>query len=305
MISRTILCTILVLIPAAVSAQYLAHDASADPRYIGAEFEYGNTITALGEDGTGPLYTTESRPVRESKKSAFLAGVLSAAVPGAGDIYAENYIMAGVFMVAEAIGWYYHIDQNSKGDDQTDVYQAYADNHWSAVKYAQFLNEHANKFDGGEGAPQIPINPDVTLPPWERVDWATMNEVELMIPVFSHRLPVHGAQQYFELIGKYHQYTYGWDDKQVQGDVTIDYRNISPNFEYYSKERGKANDFYNTATTITNLIILNHVLAAANAIWSVSRFNQRVELYSHVELLRVGPARVEAVPTATFKFKLP
>jgi hypothetical protein len=28
----------------------------------------------------------------------------------------------------------------------------------------------------------------------------------------SHRLPPHGDQQYYEMIGKYHQYSPGWND---------------------------------------------------------------------------------------------
>ncbi len=251
-----------------------------------------------------PSMQFESEPIYESKKSPFLAGAMSLVVPGAGDIYSENYIMGGVFLIAEAVGWYFNIQQNKKGDDQTAFYKGYADTHWSAVKYAEWLNAYATKFEGGANAPQIPINPDASLMPWERVDWGVLNQVELMIPVFSHRLPAYGAQQYYELIGKYHQYSYGWDDKTTTSDGWSDYRTISRNFEYYSGERGKANDFYNTATTVANLIVVNHILAAANAAWSAARFNKHVDMHAHMEFLNIGNSRIEAVPTATFSIPI-
>lgn len=279
----------------------------AQSEIIKAEFrngEHDGLILADNDSFAEPLFQNESQPHYVSKKSPVLAGVLSLAVPGAGDFYSENYIMAGVFLAAEAVGWYFNISNNNKGDDQTELFKAFADDHWSVVRYAEWLNKYATKFEGGEEAPQIPIDPDASKAPWDRVNWEVLNQVELMIPVFSHKLPRHGDQQYFELIGKYHQYTFGWDDKVSTTNGYSDYRIISPRFSSYSEERGKANDYYNTAETIGSLIIINHVLAAANAAWSATRFNKYVELHSHVELIHVGAGYTEAVPTATFKIRL-
>ena len=95
---------------------------------------------------------------------------------------------------------------------------------------------------------------------------------------YSHTLPPYGDQQYYELIGKYPQYNPGWNDAMfpfAYGDP------LSPNFLYYSNERGKANTFYNRATTAVTIAVINHVLSALDAGWSASSYNTvhaRVEM---------------------------
>ena len=245
-----------------------------------------------------------SEPQYDSPKSPWLAALLSAAVPGAGDIYAENYAMASLFLVLEAGGWYLSISNENMGDEKTVEFENFADDHWSAVKYANWLNENATKFEHNpDEIVEIEINPNENLPHWQRVNWDQMNQVELAVPVFSHKLPMHGEQQYFELIGKYHQYTYGWDDKISVGNDVEDYREISDNFSNYRDMRGDANDYYNASDLFINLIVLNHVLAAANAAWSAARFNDRLDFHSQVEVRRTFYGAYEAVPTATFSWR--
>ncbi|MBE0645372.1 MAG: hypothetical protein IH600_14915 [Bacteroidetes bacterium] len=233
-----------------------------------------------------------------SKKSPFLAGLFSAIIPGTGELYAGSYWLAGLFAALEGAGWYFNVTQNKKGDDETVVFEGYADEHWSAVKYAEWLNANAKNFPGGENAVQIDIDPDASLPHWQRINWDQMHATEMAIPQFSHKLPPHGDQQYFELIGKYNQYSYGWDDK-----TGGDYWNPSDRFLYYAGLRGEANDHYNTADTILNLIILNHVLSAIDAAWAAARFNQFVELYSHAQLQRLPDGRADLVASAQFSIR--
>jgi hypothetical protein len=233
-----------------------------------------------------------------SRKSPFLAGILSVVVPGAGELYAGSYWLAGLFAALEGAGWYFNIRQNRLGDEETGVFEMYADSHWSVVKYAEWLNANAKDFPGGENAVHIDINPDESLPHWQRVNWEQMHATEMAVPVFSHKLPPHGDQQYFELIGKYEQYSYGWDDK-TDGY----YRIPSDNFLYYAGIRGEANDHYNTADTILNLIILNHVLSAIDAAWAAARFNAFAELYSSARLQRLPDGRADIVATAQFSVR--
>ncbi len=79
----------------------------------------------------------------------------------------------------------------------------------------------------------IQINPDETLPPWERVNW---NELNAMTETGVHiHLPPHGEQQYYELIGKYHQYSSGWNDFTGGANKEI----ISPNFNIMQVKEGR------------------------------------------------------------------
>ena len=257
---------------------------------------------SLRQDVAGsPLRGDESRlfglPETGSTphRSPLLAAGLSLLVPGAGEVYAESYLLAGLFLGAEITGWYFARSYDIKGDDQTALFQAYADSHWSTVKYAEWLNANAKTFPGGENTAAIDINPDDRLPHWERVNWAQMNEVEMAVPVFSHRLPPHGHQQYFELIGKYDQYSFGWEDKKDGY-----YREISPRFREYSLMRGDANDFYTTSERIVNLIILNHVLSAIDAAWAAVRFNKVAALHTGVGIHVLPSGEAAFIPGATF-----
>jgi len=226
-----------------------------------------------------------------SKKSPVLSGVLSALIPGAGQIYNGDYWIAAAFVAVEAALVTTAVVYDNKGDDQTTYFQNYADDytnpdhHWSVVNYAEWLNTY---HDGN-----IEINPDETLPPWQRVDWNQVNAAE----VGSHHLPPHGEQQYYELIGKYHEYSPGWNDFTGGANKEL----ISPNFTYYAGERGQANDYYNTASTAIVGIYINHLLAAAEAVWGANRFNDKLAINLRVEPYNFASG-TELVPTLKMKF---
>jgi len=226
-----------------------------------------------------------------SKKSPVLSGVLSAIIPGAGQIYNGDYWIAAAFVAVEAALVTTAVVYDNKGDDQTTYYQNYADNYmdpvnsWSVVRYAEWLNTYQN----GE----IEINPDESLPPWKRVDWNQLNEYE----TGSHHLPPHGEQQYYELIGKYHQYSGGWNDYTGGANNS----QISPNYVYYSGQRGLANDYYNTSSTAIMGIYINHVLSAAEAVWGATRFNNNLAVNFRVEPYNFASG-TELVPTLKVKF---
>jgi len=213
----------------------------------------------------------------QSKKSPFLAGVLSLLVPGAGEIYSEEYLKAGIFLALEAAVITTGLIYDKKGDDKTIEFQNYADDYknpdhnWSAVKYAEWLNQFSNA--------NIPINPDESLPPWERVSWNDINAVE----TGSHKLPPHGDQQYYELIGKYHQFAAGWND--FTGGRNND--QISKNFKDYSVMRGDANNFYSVASTAVIGIYVNHFLSALDGVWSATQFNKDLAVNVRLENIQL------------------
>jgi len=112
-------------------------------------------------------------------------------------------------------------------------------------------------------------------------------------PLFSHTLPSHGEQQYYELIGKYPQFDPGWDD----GSGPVSETNISPHFKSYSLMRGYANDLYSKASTALVIVVVNHALSALDAAWSASRYNN---VHAELEMkMQRTPFGVEVVPTAT------
>ncbi|MGH2575526.1 MAG: hypothetical protein ACRDFC_07495, partial [Ignavibacteria bacterium] len=152
-----------------------------------------------------------------------------------------------------------------KGDDKVDEYQNYANTKWDIRRYASWL---VNENFEGSGV----INPNE---PDLGVLLSQINECERQN--FSHTLPELRSQQYYELIGKYQNFLGGWEDA---GNVTKNnYQTAkTPMFIFYSEERQKANDFYNYATTGVYVVILNHILSAADAAWSVSIYNKKLKM---------------------------
>jgi hypothetical protein len=224
------------------------------------------------------------------KKSPVLAAVLSGVIPGAGEFYSHSYLISSAFFAAEVVSWILNVSYNRRGDRATGEFQTYADANWSVVRYADYLNKN-------EGC-DISINPNENLPPWQRVSWAQINFWEDTLGgFFSHKLPPHGDQQYYELIGKYPQYNPGWDD----GGGPISETNISPHFKSYSLMRGYANDLYSKARTALVVVVINHVLSAADAAWSATRYTP-VHLETGMKIQRT-PFGVETVPTATLSVR--
>lgn len=227
----------------------------------------------------------------ENKKSPFLAGILSLLVPGAGEIYSEEYLKAGIFIAIEAAVITTAVIYDGKGDDKTTEFQNYADaytnpdHNWSVVRYAEWLNQYENA--------SIQINPDESLPPWERVNWTELNAAEKG----SHKLPRHGEQQYYELIGKYHQYSSGWNDFTGGGNKD----QISPNFIFYSGMRGEANDFYSVASTAVIGIYVNHFLSALDAVWSATQFNKDLAVKVRLDNIQLTD-RAVFYPKVTFTY---
>jgi hypothetical protein len=229
----------------------------------------------------------------ENKKSPILAGVLSLLIPGAGEIYTEEYLKAGIFIALEAAIVTTAVVYDGKGDDKTIEFQNYADDYmnpdhnWSVLKYAEWLITYE------QGDPNMILSNDPNRPPWEQVDWDLLNAAE----TGSHKLPPHGEQQYYELIGKYHQYSSGWNDFTGGGDKN----QISPNLIYYSGMRGEANDFYSVASTAVIGIYVNHFLSALDAVWSATQFNKDLAVKVRLENIQFAD-RVEFYPKVYFTY---
>jgi hypothetical protein len=237
-----------------------------------------------------------------SRKSPWLAAGMSLVVPGAGEVYAQSYWKAVGFFAIEVAAWAFAYTYDKKGDRQTDLFQNFANLHWSVNRYAQWTLDNATT-----------INPGVDIGPYKDpvngvivngvVNWGRLNQLESALGNwYSHNLPHYGEQQYYELIGKYEQFYEGWDDANynLPGYYDVAKANLSSQFLWYSGERGKANNYYTTASTFVTVAIVNHVLSAIDAAWSAGSFNR-----VHAEVgLQTVPAGgyVVSVPVVKIRY---
>lgn len=222
-----------------------------------------------------------------SKKSPFLAGVLSLAVPGAGEFYTGDYWKTAIFVAVEAAAVTFAVIYDGKGDDQTAYYENYANQYWDVKQYAQWTIDNATRINANVDLTQFNVfNDDGS------VNWHQLNDLEGAIGKwYSHRLAPYGDQQYYEMIGKYQQFNAGWSDfnESEYADNHYDYGDpLTEKYLYYSGERGKANDFYNAARWGVIAIVTNHVLSAVDAAISAGSYNRRLESQLNIRKQQLG-----------------
>lgn len=216
-----------------------------------------------------------------NKKSPVIAGLLSIVLPGAGEVYAESYWKAAIFAAVEVSAIVVATSYNKKGDNQTNYFQNYADGHWDIKRYAEWTIKNVSYINSSVDPTKYSvINGDGS------VNHAELNRLERDLGSgYSHALPPHGEQQYYELIGKYPQYSHGWDDA-IQSD--IDFHILSQNLLDYSKMRGRANDYYNVSDKAVIGLYVNHLLSGLDAVWSAISFNKDVAVKFRVNQINAG-----------------
>ena len=107
------------------------------------------------------------------RKNPSVGILLSAAIPGAGEVYAGKYLKGAILLGVETVLWIGYATWQKKGNDLEADFREYADTHWSEERWLQNKKE---------------TDPD------------------------THTLPDTKTQQYYEMIGKYDQFKAGWDD---------------------------------------------------------------------------------------------
>lgn len=239
---------------------------------------------------SGRLVTADFLPAE--KKSPLKAGLFSAVVPGAGQIYNGDFLLSAVFVAAEATFIAFAVIYNNKGNTKTDEFQNYADQNWSVKRYAQWTLDNLQNLN-----PSLNKNDYPVFDNNGNVVWSELNKLESAIGYgYSHILPPHGEQQYYEEIGKYPQFSSGWDD--FSGN---DYHNLSPHFLNYSDQRGEANDLYTVSTRAITGIYINHILSALEAAWGASRYNRKLNVSMRIKQFNYAN-NVEFIPTMNIRY---
>lgn len=178
----------------------------------------------------------------------------SAILPGLGELYLymqsrDNGILARVplFLAFEGYNWYAYKDNHDKGRDLKDQYVAFADAHWSEER---FLEQHPCCVGYGE------------CPDWEFYNEECNGEFDyfLYIPLYLD------FEEYYENLGKYDAFVYGWDDWD---EMQPTYQ--TPNRTYYWSLRQESNKHLSRADDHLMLLIVSRVLSMIDAGWLAYR----------------------------------
>lgn len=180
--------------------------------------------------------------INSKRKNPAKAFFYSALIPGGGQLYNGSKWKALVFVGIEVMAWSGHISYNSKGDSRTDQFNDFADTHWSQADYENYL--------------------------W--VNWGFRDDDSIFdgqgFSLFTHHLPSTKTQQYYEMIGKYNQFIYGWDDMSpMTTDTAAHNYATSVNRQFYEEMRHDANNYFDNAKTSLIVVMFNHIISGTEA----------------------------------------
>jgi len=241
----------------------------------------------------------------ESRRSGVKAAFFSALIPGAGEVYAKSYWRAALFAGIEIALWTSNIMYENKGDDEDKKMRAFGDVHWDERVYWSKVYQKAVESDEwGSSDPTVSVFTDNQKREIIADEYYTDEVIAALRTKeskvgYTHSLPETKTQQYYEMIYKYlHQFGVGWDDvDQTFGDpYYYDYGNnyVNPtnNVKTYRKIRNRSNDYYETASTMLNLALLNHLLSAFDAAIAVKQYNKKLNYAVRVNQELYGLERV-------------
>ncbi|HQP68893.1 MAG TPA: hypothetical protein PLK90_00685 [Clostridiales bacterium] len=292
--------------------------------------------TAPETIGSTPRIKSKKRAEYSEGKSPLVAAGLSLLVPGAGEFYGRDYIRSGIFFGIDVLTlsmWYYY---ESDGDDRKDEYREYADARFSdSLYYGGLLSMTQNSYNWlnyngnssvwsydyfmnrdnwSKETPTEDIADSLTVVKLLKYSFNVFNGVSVSIEgssdQFTHNLPETKTQQYYEMVGKYHQFACGWNDftgyvdedhdgvidtkTVVAGDTTItipilkiengkfNYSEdgyISAKVDFYEDLRDEANKAYEMGQNFLMVTLLNHVASAFDASYVIkSRYQIDTQL---------------------------
>ena len=241
----------------------------------------------------------------EVSAAAFNPGkalLLSAIIPGAGQYYAGAKIRAAVYLAVEVAAWGSVIYYYNQGKNKEDEFMAFADGHFTEQDYRDrefFLAQDAAQGDSGAY--------HGTQVEWENLPW----DIRIhFLPAggFTHELPTlsqrennwNDKQQYYEMIGKYiHQFGFGWDDGLGDDTGTPFFDGYSLRSQNYMGMRHKSNQLLKSSAWGYNIALLNHLVSALDASFTVRAMNRNVK--TEVGFRQV-PYDAELAPAAGLNF---
>jgi hypothetical protein len=207
-------------------------------------------------------------PAAKPERSVGKALLFSAVIPGSGQFYNKSLLKGLAFVGIEIGAWVVNAIYTQRGNEQENEFERYADAHWSEDEYWDSIFAMCQR-DPQSAAYNCRRDDLKSLRRWERDH-------------FSHFLPEGKNQTYYENIGKYDQFNFGWDDSNTELGRDSAHR------ELYTRMRKKANDQFRIATYGASAVLVNHVLSMLEAAYAANQFNRQVKASLGMEMQRYG-----------------
>jgi len=267
----------------------------------------GETVQDAESSMTPALWPFSKSDDRSSSamkpKSIRKAFFLSFLLPGLGETYVgskRNFLFFGI----EAVAWWLYITNTNEGNDIEDDFHRFADIHWNYYDYEEeYQDQDRNYFAWLQYHFREANLPEVTDPN----DYTTINtQLEDTVKKSQssiyghsvHNLPATKTQQYYEMIGKYPQFIYGWDDiydpelnpTLIEENETIKYDEALGNIKSplrmkYEDIRDNSNQKLKAGQRGIHLMLVNRVVSAIDAARLAYKHNKKMD--SKLSMIRV------------------
>jgi len=259
------------------------------------DFEKNNLLnTAM--DSTLSSQDSLMYPHPNKVKYPGKAMIFSGIVPGLGELYNGNWKRALLFAgieVASWSTWYYY---NKQGDDQTILFEQYADEHWDFKNWVTDYDE----WDDEDSEYRILFEKISTFGEISDTTYEAIYEGSHSISFYYDggwhsttdeyfeenyedfdldSVSVLRDDPYYENIGKYNHFFAGWDDNDSLSIYDNDGYLVakSPNKWKYRDMRKQANDFMSISGYAVSAVLLNHVASMIDAVFVTRESNSRDE----------------------------
>jgi len=204
----------------------------------------------------------------EAGRSSKIAFLMSLILPGLGEFYYGAEKRGAAFLAVEAGTWIAYASWYNRGRSIERDFRRFADLHWSEAAYRRWDQNTPESFY-----------------------------------MRTERLPSkqEDIQQYYELIGKYNQFVFGWDDgRDAQGrpvgtNYSIHPGNVtSANRLGYEGERNRSNRYFKRSSRILGVVVVNHLVSAIDA--SVHARSRNARLWVDADVIGgLVPAPIPAM----------
>jgi hypothetical protein len=234
----------------------------------------------------------------------------SLVLPGFSQAVNEKWIRSAVYLIAEAGVIVAHQLYLNEGRNGEKAYRNFIDQNWSVQKYAEYVVDYNNRYNPDYQDNPLTINDlantntSITTgsfgfgrSDWGKIDIAKLRALESETKYqknawgagatsFSHPLPNYGSQQYYELVAKYFQFGPGWGDFNTSIEtITWTLQDMSGQFQDASDKSTSFNNSLRTASRLTSLIILNHVISAFDGYFTVKLKNFELSQNQQIKMV--------------------
>ncbi len=269
---RFVVSCMLALLIAAPPAQADASKENAEKTFDLESWRINETLKLNGSKLESPIVTREELTAQKAGfsetgsavsarpgRNIAVAMLASAVLPGMGELYVAtgskkvtHYLRVPVFLAMDAYFWYAYRDNYDKGKEIKAEYEMFGDAHWSEER---FLLQHPY-CDGIGGCDS-----------WELYNAEAKGDYYYFVYIPRHL----DHEEYYENMGKYDAFSFGWDDWNG------DYDNVkawTPNRTTYWEMRIESDDYLLKADRFVMALILNRIVSMLDAGYLAYRYNK-------------------------------